>query len=326
MRYQRSIIYSTLLIILALALSACGPRAYSGFRVDGDEGQLVVDLPALVIDVDSTGQLSLGEIPLAQLAGAAGMADLESLEIPPEMVESLIDANIQHVQIDNAPHGVILLVNGEPVPSLAWDGESLVTTAETLETFGMSITLLDKILPLVRNLGMGVTVRIPLSPGVDLIPQLVEGDSTAAAASKAAQEAFLESIGTPPQIHASVDYDAEGNWELAGISGLELAALGVPPESLAIPPDMLQSLSDMGVKSMGLATGEQGIFIVVNDKKLPHISWENGEIVHVLNLAAQMGLLDDMAPGTDMGDLLVTIEAMLPAIQVSEISLTANFP
>jgi len=31
MRYQRSIIYSTLLIILALALSACGPRAYSGF-------------------------------------------------------------------------------------------------------------------------------------------------------------------------------------------------------------------------------------------------------------------------------------------------------
>jgi len=231
MRYQRSTIFLTLLMLFALVVTACGPRAYTGTRVGESENELVVDLPALVLDVDGAGKLSLGEIPLEQLAGVAGMADLESLEIPPEMVQSLMDANIQHVQLDNAPHGVIILVNGEPVPSLAWDGESLVTTAETLETFGMSITLLDKILPLVRHLGLGITVRIPIEPGVDLIPQLVEGDSTAAAASKAAQDAFLESIGTPPQIYASINYADDGSWELAGISGAELAMVACPESS-----------------------------------------------------------------------------------------------
>jgi len=289
MRYQRSTIFLTLLMLFALVVTACGPRAYTGTRVGESENELVVDLPALVLDVDGAGKLSLGEIPLEQLAGVAGMADLESLEIPPEMVQSLMDANIQHVQLDNAPHGVIILVNGEPVPSLAWDGESLVTTAETLETFGMSITLLDKILP-------------------------------------AAQDAFLESIGTPPQIYASINYADDGSWELAGISGAELAMVGIPTESFDMPPATLEQFSELGVKNIGVATSAQGIYIVVNDKKLPHISWENGEIVHVLNLAAQMGLLDDMAPGTDMGDLLETIEAMLPAVQVSEISLMANFP
>ena len=61
----------------------------------------------------------------------------------------MVNSQIQHIQIDNTPEGLLILINGKPIPSLGWDGESLVATAEVMEEFGADVVpLLDKILPL----------------------------------------------------------------------------------------------------------------------------------------------------------------------------------
>ena len=80
---QWTVILSVLLIGL-LMMTACAPRPTGG---DGaaaaDEADIVVDLPALVLDIQEDGSLSMGGLSLADLGAAAGQADLLSaLSVP----------------------------------------------------------------------------------------------------------------------------------------------------------------------------------------------------------------------------------------------------
>ena len=75
--------------------------------------------------------------------------------------------DIQHIQIETTADGLLILINGQMVPSIAWDGEKLVATADALKTFGASVALLDKVLPLVQHLGIGVTLRFPVAQGAE---------------------------------------------------------------------------------------------------------------------------------------------------------------
>ncbi|MEM7532534.1 MAG: hypothetical protein AAF639_10180 [Chloroflexota bacterium] len=325
MRTNKLTIIVALLAMALVVLSGCGPRAYGG-TVGIDDADFAIDLPAIVLDLDSEGQMSVGGMSMGELSALAGGMDMSAFSLEPDMVQMMMDANIQHLQVENTPSGIMILVNGEPIPSLAWDGDALITTAETLDMLGAGVAMLDNVLPLVQNIGLGAVIRIPVPDGVELIPQVVTGDETAAAISRAAQASFLADIGEPPQFHIDVNYDSEGNWELAGLSADDLSAMGVPTEVLNLPPEMLNELSGSGVDSIGLSTNQQGIFIVINDKVLPHISWANGEILHVLNLAASTGMLDDAMAGMSMDEIMSMIEGILPAIQTTEVSLTLNMP
>lgn len=323
-RGRRSAVFLTLLLVALTALAGCGPRATGGeVAAAADQSQIVVDLPALVIDVQPDGTTTIGGQPVAEL-GTMLNQDLSTLNVPPETVDFLTASNIQHIQIDNTAEGLLILVNGQPMPSIAWDGEQLVATGEMLETLGGGLTLLDKVLPLIQNLGIGVILRFPTAEGAEPLPFVAVDDEVATRA-MAAQQEFLDVVGTPPTFAVTVAYAEDGTWQLAGLTQAEVAQVlpMIPAGALNLQPGMIQTASSAGINEITLSTNSQGIFIAVNDQTLPYITWADGRINHTLSLIEQTGLL-----GTDANVQIImdTIEGLLPAVQASNIQLTVTFP
>ena len=323
-RSGRSVVLMSLLLVVLLVVAGCGPRATGGqLAASAGADQVVIDLPALVVDVQADGSASVGGQSLADLGALIGQ-DLSALTFPVDTVAFLTASNIQHIQIDNTANGLLILINGQAIPSLAWDGEKLVATAEVLDILGGGVALLDKVLPLVRNLGIGITLRLPIAAGEAAIP-LVVVDDEVAARSMAAQQEFLAAVGTPPTFQIAVTYAPDGTWTVMNMTQAEWSqVMGmVPWEALNLPAELVQGASAAGIDTVGLSTNSDGIFISINGKTLPYISWADGRINYVLTLAEQTGLLGD---DPNIAQIIDTVEALLPAVQASNVSLIVTFP
>ena len=319
--------FVSLLLVALVLLAGCAPRATSGaVAAAADDSQIVIDLPALVLDVQPGGGISIGGQALTELGGGLG-AGLAAVAVPPEMVDSITAYNIQHIQIDNTAEGLLILVNGEAIPSLAWDGEKLVATAEVLDTLGAGVALLDRVLPLLTNVGVGVIIRFPLAAGEEALP-LIAPESEAAAAALAAQADFLAAVGSPPTFALTIEYAEDGTWSVADLAQAEWSQLlPVPWEMLNQSPATIASVTGAGITEIGLATNTDGIFISINGKTLPYITWADGRINHLLALAEQTGLLGQvLGDSPDMAGIMDTVESLLPAVQASNVSLRVTFP
>jgi hypothetical protein len=322
----------SLIAIIVLLLSGCAPRAGQGetAAMAGAE-KLAVDMPAIVIDFDAEGTPSVGNVPVAQLASTFGAAGLDALKLPPEQIQMMTAANIQHVQINNAPDGLNLLVNGQEIPSLAWDGQSLANITEVAGMFGSQLPAgLDKLLPVITHLGIGVILKFPTAQGAEAIPTYITGEGSAAAAANAAQASFLAGVeGKPGKISIPVFYQADGSYRINDMTEAEWITLTGQSfwSSLRMNPTGLQSLAKAGVSQITLSTDANGIHIAINDKALPYISWADGKLNHLLNLADQMGLWQSLADsGQDVGMITSTINTMLPMVTASEFSLNLFIP
>jgi hypothetical protein len=323
-RKHRWAVLVSLLLVALTVLAGCGPRASGGATAAAaGDGELVVSLPALVIDVQPDGSVSVGGQSLAALGAQLGQ-DLSTLSFPANVVDMVTLMNIQHIQIETTAEGLLILINGQAVPSLAWDGEKLVATAEALESFGASIALLDKVLPLIQNLGIGVTLRFPVAQGAAEIPIGVM-ETGAAEEAMAAQQAFLESVGTPATIQITVNYAADGSWTVAEFTAAELQQItAVNWSQLNLTADQIAAIQAAGIEEIGFATNADGIFISINGKTLPYITWADGRINNVLNLAMESGMMN-MMPGMDPAALEM-VAGLVPAITASNVSLRVVFP
>lgn len=328
MHRKRVTLWVTLLTVVGLTLAGCAPRATGGQTAAlPSADQLAVDLPALVIDFDDAGQPSVGNVPLSQLGGMIMPGVLDSIVLPADTVAFLTESNIQHIQIDNSPNGLLILVNGEPIPSIKWDGEILTATAETLSQLGMGVPALEKLLPLVNHLGIGVIAHFPVPEGVAAVPTYVESSPRAAEA-RAAQEDFLANVGEAPRIVLPVIYDADGGWRVGDLSDAEWVALtGLPWDALRLQSGVIQGLMAANISEIAIETDAAGIHIGINGRQLPYIGWADGEIQHVLDLAGQMGLWNTLADsGMNMGEIVTMVEQLLPVVQSAETSINVYFP
>ncbi len=324
---KRLTFWAVLLLIAALVLSGCAPRTGAGSSAAmAMEDELVIDLPAIVIDFDSSGAASIGGVPASEMGAMAGV-DLSTLALSPDWVNYFSMTNIQHLQIDNTAGGLMILVNGQPIPSLAWDEDSLVATAGALGSLGIALPVLDKVLPLVQQLGLAVILRFPVQAGAEIIAYSVMGDGSAAEMSKAAQEEFLAAVGAPPKINLPIVYQADGSYAVGDLSDAEWTALtGVPWYALRLDPNALAGLTASGITSMTFETDQAGVHVSINGNALPTISWGNGEVQHVLDLAGQMGLWAAYMPGVNMDDMMATIESILPVVQTTEANISIYLP
>lgn len=325
----RSVGLVVILLVALLVMAGCGPRATGGELAAASDGsQIVIDLPALVIDIQPDGQPKLGEQTLSELGALVGQSQaVQALTVPQDTLDFLVASNIQHVQIDNTPEGLLILVNGQPIPSLAWDGEKLVATADVLETLGGGVALLDKVLPLITNIGIGAIMRFPVAEGADAVP-LVAVDDEVAARAMAAQQEFLDMVQTPPTFLVTIQYAEDGTWSVADLTQADLVQLiPVPLDALNLDAGTIQQLDAMGISEIALQTNADGIFISINGQTLPYITWADGRVNHLLELAQQTGLLAPiLGDDPNMGALMDYIESILPAVQASEISLRVVFP
>ncbi|MFZ1757464.1 MAG: hypothetical protein WAU10_27195 [Caldilineaceae bacterium] len=324
---KRITLWVAMLMIAALALSGCAPRAGAGSSAAmAMDDELVIDLPAIVIDFASDGTASIGGIPAAEMGAIAGV-DLSTLGIAPEWVDYFSMTNIQHLQIDNTAGGLLILVNGQPIPSLEWDTNSLIATAGAVESLGIAVPVLDKVLPLVQQLGIGAILRFPVQAGAEVIPFSVMGDGSAAEMAKAAQDEFLAAVGSPPKINLPIVYQTDGSYSVGDLSDADWTALtGVPWNALRLDPSVISGLTGSGITSMALETDQAGIHVSINGNELPYIGWGNGEVQHVLNLADQMGVWDAYLPGMNMDDMMSTIDALPPVVQTTNANISVYLP
>lgn len=329
-----------LLVIGVLVLSGCAPRPTADLAAahTADPAALVTDLPPLVIDVDEQGNLSIGNVSLAPRLSALHAlmqpdcemqamheqmtAQLAALSVPAPWLDFLQSSNIQSLQLNTHPEGVLWLVNGDPLPSVAWDTPSLQAIAQTLTLLGLP-TALEQVLPLVEHLGVGVVVRFPVPAGETALPLYGQGDSHGAAEIGAQQAAFVQAVSAPPRITIPIIYHMDGSLSLGRLSDAEWTALtGMPVSNLQLDPALLDRLSQAGVERVSLSSNAEGIHVAVNGKTLPWLSWANGEMAHLLGVSEQLVPAETWLPGLNPEDILPIIYGLLQVVQSIEFDLT----
>ena len=341
---NRVTLWAVLLLVVALVISGCTPRVGTGSEVEKDPNKLFVDLPALVVDYASDGTASVGGLshmdignteapggvvlPEGIRLGVAQMLYLMSLD--PYWVQYFTASNIQHLQVNNAPDGVFLMVNGRQIPSLVWDGGSLVATSEAIEAMGLGVPTLNKVLPLVRNFGVGLVLRFPVAEGTELIPLTGQPESEEAIRARVAQEQMAAFLPSLPAVDLPIVYHADGSFTLADLTDTEWSALTlVPFWAFRLPPAVIANLSEAGISVITLQTNQEGIHIGVNDIALPYLSWGSGEVQNILAIVKESGLLEtveELFPGGSIYEIVGLAESMLPLIQMTDVNITVYLP
>ena len=256
MQFKRILFVASLLLVAVLALTGCAPRPGAGevaTRAPADA--LVVDLPAIAIDLADDGSASVGGIPIADVGAALGVPI--ELPITAENVAMLKGLGIQHLQLVNLPSGLGIFVNGRQIPSLGWDAETLKSTADALA----GQTSLASLLPVVTQLGIGVTLLLPVAEGATPAPLVADASDSAASRLAASQEAFLAEAGSRPTISIPINYNLDGTWTAGGFpsSVLENTPIGPFLSSLTLTPTQIQRDIKAGIESIDLKLNDQGL-------------------------------------------------------------------
>ena len=94
-----------------------------------------------------------------------------------------------------------------------------------------------------------------------------------------AQQMITDVVAALPAFDLVISYADDGSWSVAGMSEEEWAQyapmVGGILDSLA---GSVEPVSAAGVNEVGLATNEKGVFLSLNGKTLPHITWEDGRV------------------------------------------------
>jgi hypothetical protein len=259
-------------------------------------------------------------------------------------VEWFRDAGIQHVTIASREDGLFVLVNGSPLPHIAWDSETLVNLLTVLRRFeddgsdGFSLlgptqlnTVVD-LVPLLRSMDLRLDVRFPVptdAAGTALVEPLpLPADRAFRTVAAQRQVPML-----PRQtVDVEVDYRRlpDGDWvpSFFEFSTLDLAVLAEPfglevPE-MRMPEKLRQRLVAEGIESIGLQVAEQGLLISVDDRPLPYLSWDESSLANLAALLHQLYPQDGELP--EDARWVPVVRATVPMYNDFAISLMFRFP
>ncbi len=326
-------VYLGTLFAAMLIFSGCSPRAGAGETAviapltDQLGGApLLADLPALVISYNSAGAPSIGSTPLGALQTLMPATLLSQLTLDQATLDRLVNVGIQHIQVSNTPSGVRILVNGEPLPTLVWDADSLDNLLQLLAPLEpAAIASLGSLLDTTTNLGVGVVVQLPVPPGATVIPLAAAADGANAAAAQSAEQAFLTRAGGKPVVQIPVQYAADGTWTVQGLSDTEWQALtGIPFGYVRLNPDLVAGAVKAGVNQVIVWTDGDGIHVQLGERELPYLSWKDGGIRTLLDLAVRLDMVPTEILNPDLLALLV--DQWLPALQATDLRIVVNFP
>jgi hypothetical protein len=329
---------------LALAATACSAVG------DTDTEGLLELLPSnpvpvtIPIDVAQDGEITgVGNLDLDMvndLLGTFGMdVDLESLPSFTEReVQWYMDSGIQHVTLAAQPEGLFVLVNGEMLPAISWDQESLANLMTVLRYFerdgeGAYIAdaaTLDRIeaasqwLP---RLNTSFALRFPVPAGDERIPL---PDATEFA------DAFEgnDEPSDPQTVNLDLVYRAlpdDAGWvpSLFGVSTVDvnqvLDSTGAKPiNRMRLRRDIEKRISDEDIQSVNAEVRHDGIFLNVDDLELPHVAWGDDSLQ---NLAAVLDqLYPDSARLPSGYGFVPIVKAAAPVFNDLDLGLTIRFP
>lgn len=292
---------------------------------------LLLDLPALLISYNPEGTPSIGTpYPLGETPAYIPEPLLTQLKLDKALLDRLAQAGIQHAMLSNTPSGLRTLLNGQPLPTLVWDQESLdnliaLVGPEDEAAAGQ----LSDLAATVLNLGVGVVVQIPPWSGADWPPPLIMPDQSGQSNTHLAQtfqQEFAQHAGGTPVIHIPVEYAADGTWTVAGITDTEWQALtGLPFGYLRLNPQTVSRAAEAGIRQVVLWTDADGVHLTIGGRRLPYLRWADGGFLTLLDLVGIFGYLPFDTQAHPEAYQLIEQE-LLPALQTTDLRIVVNFP
>jgi hypothetical protein len=317
------------------------PRVVSGLQLPsvpvpieiGDDGKIlnVAGLDTSVVDAIAENVLGYKVIgSLAVLSKA--------------QVDWLKRSNIQHITLALRPQGAFVLVNGKPLPYLDWQtagtedvmanlvdalgrvqqkkgsGEAYLLTPDAFD-------LVKSLLPMARNVGLRVDIKLPRDKRFAEIPLAGEDAFNSDLTDAEINQAPLSSA----DIELAYKSLPDGTWvpSLAGVvSTADLQKLaepfGVKVPTLRLRKDIEKRLQAEGFKSVGVESRADGVFFTVDGKLLPHLAWSNATLSNLAQVLQQL-----YPPGTELpsdATYVPVLRSIAPMLNDFSVAGLVKFP
>ncbi len=223
-----------------------------------NEAGAVTDL-GIMISEDT--QLRLAEPQLTFLGSVLGL-NLRTQLFDAATMQAISDANIQHVEIQTGPEGIVLYGNGKFLMGVEW-GEQRVLSEVARLGEAVNIPFATQLAQLVPAIGADVLVELPTPAGVERIaPRPVGSGIEFPLRAAPSGEAALV-------LHASGEYTADGT---ARVLGTPLVAwgrlLGADLRMLNLDPRAVPVFQQAGIKNMGLTIDSAGVSLLIDGEPI----------------------------------------------------------
>ncbi len=305
---MKKALWLSAIVIIALVLSACGAAKPAAPTTGSRGGEtFMVALPRMVVDIDPSGNPVIFGLNAGDVSRFFG-ADLSSLKVDPKTVKQMTDANVQHVEMRQVGDAMVFLVNGKPMPHIGWSDASLKDAMDVAAVFGVkNADLYKQVLPLVRNLGIDLVMRFPRAPGAAEIPLGNPDDAIKISPSTDPPSAIVQ---------FEVKYDDQGMPSIMGITGNDLAALGVKGMG-QISPDTLAKLQQQNIQNMELRVKNNGVYVYENGNPLPNVVWDDTLLKNATDFYVGMNPDDPNLP---------VMKLLLPWLSKADVDILLHFP
>ena len=305
-----------LMLVASLVIAACASPAMMPSQTEPTEtGEVfTVALPRIVLTANESGQLGVEGVPLDLLGLSGALPAVDG-----NFVAAMQQANIQHLELRHTGDGLAVIVNGMPLPHVAWGDESFKAIGDLLYVLGPQIgvdgeamqKLLTQLAPIVERLGLSIAVKFPSAAGAPEVPFATDEVALAAP----------EVVEAPPSAVAKfeVKYDDQGVPSIMGISARDIAALtGNNQLALAMSPEVIQRAQDSNIQSLQVSTTPAGLEVYINGVATPKIVWDQGMLGNAIDLWAQ---LNPAAAG-----YAPMIKQLAPFLTNTSLSILLHFP
>lgn len=269
------------------------PNMTLGFNVDLSGQPVDLKLSDLPVKLGDDGSL--------QVLGLA----IPGVTLPMETLQPLRDLGVEQLAVNASTAAINIAVDGSALPRIRFAPGSLATIAGVAGAqSGLPPALLDA--GLNTLLKDGITTRIALSGEVD---------QSAAPAEATFAPADLGGMAAPV-IRARIGVKGGQIASVGDLSVEQLAQLGVTLP--ALPPNVMQILSDLDAKTVDIVNTPNNLSIQVNGSELMSIDYDAASLAKALDLAKPY------LAGTPLEDpavMQLIVEQILPIAPAADVNV-----
>lgn len=311
---NRQVVTAFVLLILVLVLAGCSigqPR---------DTESTTTLLPRLTVSIDENGSPTVAGISLGSVGRLLGQ-DISALQIPPDLLAQLQAGDIQHIELIMTKEGLLIFVNGKPMPYLASDQETLANLGPALTAFNVRNTnVINFVLTnLVSRIGLPVVLKFPVAEGNAEIPLRTKDDLNLIDVEQARAQVSEPSL----RLYTDIGVDAQGGLSVAGIplatlqEDLGQAGVGLDLSSAKIDPARVAALTAAGVQNVQIETEPEGLYIYMNGTQLPRVTWDAERLQNFIDV------FEALSPDDPN---LARLKFLQPYLQSADIEVTLQPP
>lgn len=311
-----------LLVVLLLGLSIAGCRGEEA-SAETTARPLHLNLPRVHVSYDAQGEPTLLGVRLSTIERLLPL-DLSMLRLPPEQIQQLMAWNLQHLEVAVAADGLFLFANNQPLPHLAWNGQSLATTGSIVDNLQLlpptvaRFVSVSRVVAIVgRGLGVGLVVRFPVSSGQEPIDFNTHPNGVAVEIPSEAAEPSLV-------FHMPLEFDATGQAAVDDIKVSEIEEfMGQSLGVATLDQGTMQTVEQLDLHNLLVRMETRGLVPYVDGRELPYLAWEDQHLVNLIDLVEATDL-EDSLPGS--AHIIELLRGAVPGVRDTDIRLSIDFP